>query len=71
MNLSNAFDTEKKLLLIETGLQSVDSMLKEQYEKVSNEMLEKKVKLGELKKKNEANTGKIREINSQLEGSSE
>lgn len=66
--LSEVFDVEKKLVLIEAGLQSVESMLKEQFEKVSNEILEKKVSLGELRKKNETNAGKLKEMNTQLEG---
>lgn len=41
-------------------------MLKEQYEKVSNELLEKKVKLEDLKKKNIANASKIREHNAEI-----
>lgn len=65
--MSRAFDAEKKLLLIETGLQSVESMLNEELEKVSNEVLEKKVKLSELKKKTETNAAAIKELNSQLE----
>jgi hypothetical protein len=66
--LEQVFDSDKKLLLIETGLQSVEKMLKEQYDIVSNELQEKKAKLDSLRKKNTENSGLIRELNTEIEG---
>lgn len=43
-------------------------MLKEQYDLVSNELLEKKVKLEELREKNGDSASKIRELNKEVEG---
>lgn len=67
-SLEQVFDSDKKLLLIETGLQSVEKMLKEQYDIARNELQEKKVKLDSLKKKNAENSGLIRELNTEIEG---
>lgn len=66
--LEQVFDSDKKLLLIETGLQSVEKMLKEQYDIASNELQEKKAKLDSLRKKNTENSGLIRELNTEIEG---
>lgn len=65
--LEHVFDADKKLLLVETGLQTVEKMLKEQYEIASNELLEKKVKLEGLKKQNAQSATKIRDMNNEIE----
>lgn len=62
------FDEEKKLLLIETGSSSIEKLLKEELDRVTVELTEKKAKLEELKKLNSEKGGKIRQATKQILG---
>lgn len=55
-------------MLLECGQRAVDVMLREELEKVKNELLERKVQLEELKKKNAQTAAGIRERNAELQG---
>lgn len=66
--MANTFDSDKKLLLLECGQNAVADMLSEELEKVKHNLLERKVKLEDLKKKNAAMAAKVREHNAELLG---
>ena len=67
-DLAKAFTTDKQMLLLECGQKVVESMLKEELEKISHELLERRVKLDGLKKKNAQTAANIREKNAELQG---
>lgn len=54
------------MLLIETGANSIEKLLKEELDKVSAELAEKRAKLEELKKLNNQTGSKIREMNKEI-----
>lgn len=67
-DLAKAFTTDKQMLLLECGQRVVESMLKEELEKISHDLLERRVKLDGLKKKNAQTAATIREKNAELQG---
>lgn len=62
------FDEEKRLLLVETGCSSIEKLLKEEIDKVTAELTDKRNKLEELKKLNTEKGTTIREITKQILG---
>ena len=68
--LSQAFNSDKHLLLLECGQRAVENMMQLELEKIENEILERKVKLEDLKKKNAQSAAKVREQNAELLGRS-
>lgn len=53
-------------MLIETGIQSIETLLKEETDKVSNDIKTKRAKLEELKQKNSQSAGTIRKSNEEV-----
>ncbi len=63
LQLAKIFDDERKLLLIETGTQSIEQLLKEETDKVGTDIKSKRAKLEELKQKNSQSANSIRKTN--------
>lgn len=66
IQLGKIFDDDKRLLLLETGLVTIEQLLKEESEKVLAELKVKKAQLQELKTKNTSAATTIKESNSEV-----
>ena len=66
LQIGRIFDDEKRLLLLETGIQTIEDLLKQEVNKVQADLQQKKSKVEELKAKSGESASKIRSANIEI-----
>ena len=66
LQIGKILDDEKRLVLLENGIQTIENLLKQEVDKIQVDLQQKKAKVAELKAKSGESATKIRSANVEI-----